>query len=198
MKKCLAQMSKRTRIALLGAALVVIAGALLLLKGSGHPGTAVLTVDSVKAASIDSEVIVNVTLNRLGDGLYPAASFVIDFDKARLELLSVDEGSFLLTSEHGEKAPTWSVNVPRSNETGEIRIMYLDLSGGTEAFSGDLTGENGTVFRLRFWVRGSARAGEEYPLTVTDAVFAADDENHSLSMANSTLRVKNGSIEVAK
>ena len=75
--------------------------------------------------------------------------------------------------------------------------MYLDLSGGKAAFSKELLAEeDNVVFRLSFRLRGSARSGDVYGLTVEDAVFAASDESQSLAVTNDSLKVKNGKIVV--
>ena len=75
--------------------------------------------------------------------------------------------------------------------------MYLDLTGGKEAFSQSLLAEeDNVVLRLSFRLRGSARSGDVFDLTVEDAVFAASDESQSLAMNRKTLKVKNAKIVV--
>ena len=75
--------------------------------------------------------------------------------------------------------------------------MYLDLTGGKEAFTRNLLAEdNNVVLRLSFRLRGSVRSGGVYELTVEDAVFAASDESRSLAMTQNTLAVKNARIVV--
>jgi hypothetical protein len=75
--------------------------------------------------------------------------------------------------------------------------MYLDLTGGANAFDRQLLAvEDNVLLRLTFRLRGSARAGDVYELTVEDAVFAASDESQSLAMNQGTLKVKNGKIVV--
>ena len=75
--------------------------------------------------------------------------------------------------------------------------MYLDLTGGKEAFTQSLLAEeNNVVLRLSFRLRGSARAGYVFDLIVEDAIFAASDERQSLAMNQDTLKVKNGKIVV--
>ena len=76
-------------------------------------------------------------------------------------------------------------------------IMYLDLTGGKEAFTQSLLAEaDNVVLRLSFRLRGSARSGDVYDLIVEDAVFAASDESQSLAMTQGTLKVRNGKIVV--
>lgn len=185
---------KRKLRILLVCALLLLVPLFFLLRGIILSGS-VLSVADVRAKGIDSEALVDVNIDRLGSTLYPAASFIIDFDKARLELLDVREGNVFVSSETGEILPNWSVNIGKSNESGQIKIMYVDVTGGTQAFSQALIPEEGGVlFRLCFRVRGSAREGEAYSLNVEDAVFAANKEKDSLSSLRGTLRVKNGSI----
>jgi hypothetical protein len=75
--------------------------------------------------------------------------------------------------------------------------MYLDLTGGKEAFSQRLLAEeDNVVLRLSFRLRGSARSGDVFDLTVEDAVFAASDERQSLAVTQKTLKVKNAKIVV--
>ena len=54
------------------------------------------------------------------------------------------------------------------------------------------------VLRLRFRLRGSARAGDVLELTVEDAVFAASDEDQSLAMTTDTLKTKNGRLVIGE
>jgi hypothetical protein len=77
--------------------------------------------------------------------------------------------------------------------------MYLDMTGGKNAFSKDLLAEdNNVVLRLKFRLRGSVRAGDVCDLIVEDAVFAASDETQSLAMITNTLTVKNGKIVIGE
>ena len=86
-----------------------------------------------------------------------------------------------------------------SNDTGRINIMYLDMTGGKNAFSKELLAEDyNVVLRLKFRLRGSVRPGDVLDLIVEDAVFAASDETQSLAMTTDTLKVKNGKIVVGE
>ena len=82
-----------------------------------------------------------------------------------------------------------------SNDTGRINIMYLDMTGGKNAFSKELLADDyNVVLRLKFRLRGSVRPGDVLDLIVEDAVFAASDEAQSLAMTTDTLKVKNGRL----
>ena len=144
----------------------------------------------------------DVTISSLGDARYPAMSMSIGFDASRLEFLGVEEGNiFILSDENstGQQLPDWSCNTQNSNDTGLINIMYLDMTGGRNAFTQDLLADDyNVVLRLKFRLRGSARPGDILDLIVEDAVFAASDETQSLAMTTNTLKVKNGRLVIGE
>jgi hypothetical protein len=77
--------------------------------------------------------------------------------------------------------------------------MYLDMTGGKNAFTRELLAEdNNVVLRLRFRLRGSVRTGDVLELILEDAVFAASDETQSLAMTTDTLKVKNGRLVIGE
>jgi hypothetical protein len=154
------------------------------------------------SASATEEFTLDVTISNLGDTRYPAMSMSIAFDSSRLEFLGVAEGNlFVLSDENstGQKLPDWSCNVQNSNDTGRINIMYLDMTGGKNAFTKELLAEDyNVVLRLQFRLRGSVRPGDVLDLIVEDAVFAASDETRSLAMTTNTLKVKNGRLVIGE
>ena len=166
--------------------------------------TPVLIVETPQklSASQTSEFTLDVTVSDLGDARYPAMSMSIAFDSSRLEFLGVEEGNiFILSDENssGQKLPDWSCNVRNSNDTGKINIMYLDMTGGRNAFTKDLLADDyNVVLRLKFRLRGSVRPGDVLDLIVEDAVFAASDETQSLAMTTDTLKIKNGKIVIGE
>ena len=168
---------------------------------SGDP---VLTVETPQklSASQTEEFILDVTVSSLENIRYPAMSMSIAFDPSRLEFLSVEEGNvFVLSDESstGQALPEWSCNVQNSNDTGLINIMYLDMTGGKNAFTKDLLADDyNVVLRLKFRLRGSIRPGDVLDLIVEDAVFAASDETQSLAMTTDTLKVKNGRLVIGE
>lgn len=182
--------------------LVVYVLCFLFLRKDILPGQPTLTVQTPQKISLSQsgEFVLDVTISDLGEALYPAASASIAFDASCLEFLGVEEGNVFITGdENGAGAarqlPDWSCNVQKSNESGLINIMYLDMTGGKYAFRRDLLAEDDNVLlRLRFRLRGSARVGDAYELVVEDAVFAASDESQSLAMTTGTLKTKNGKI----
>jgi hypothetical protein len=76
--------------------------------------------------------------------------------------------------------------------------MYLDMTGGKNAFTKDLLAEDNVVMRLKFRLRGSVRGGDVLDLIIEDAVFAASDETQSLAMTTATLKVKNGRLVIGE
>lgn len=164
----------------------------------GQPTLEVETPQKI-SLSQGGEFVLDVTISDLGDAIYPAASMSIAFDASCLEFLGVEEGNVFITGEGNRQLPDWSCNVPKSNESGLINIMYLDMTGGKYAFHRNLLAEDDNVLlRLRFRLRGSVRVGDAYELVVEDAVFAASDENQSLAMTTGTLKTRNGKIVIGE
>ena len=186
---------------------VLIAVLVFLLAPYGNGPTSnkpTLTVETPQklSASQTEEFTLDVTVSALGDARYPAMSMSLAFDPSRLEFLGVEEGSiFILSDENstGQKLPNWSCNVENSNDTGTVNIMYLDMTGGKNAFTKDLLADgHNVVLRLKFRLRGSVRPGDVLDLIVEDAVFAASDETQSLAMTTDTLQVKNGRLVIGE
>ena len=183
---------------------VLAFGALALLSGGkgGVLGTPTLTVETPQKCSAGEEITLDVTIDHMGEALYPAASMSIRFDPACLEFLAVEEGNvFILDGENtsGRQLPQWSYNTAACNESGLINIMYLDMTGGRYAFSRQLLAEeDNVVLRLSFRIRGSVRTGDVLDLIVEDAVFAASEEKDSLAMTRNTLRVRNSRIVIGE
>ena len=163
-------------------------------------GTPVLTIETPQKISVSEtdEFTLDVTVSSLGEAIYPAASMSISFDSSRLEFIGVEEGNVFIRSDENEvqqTLPEWSVNPDQCNKTGKINIMYLDTTGGKNAFSKELLAEDdNVVLRLKFRMRGSMRSGDVCDLIFEDAVFASSDETKSLAMTTGTLKVKNGKI----
>lgn len=168
------------------------------------PGVPTLIVETPQKLSRSGteEFTLDVTISDLGDARYPAMSMSISFDSSRLKFLGVEEGNiFILSGENstGQQLPDWSCNVGNSNDTGLINIIYLDMTGGKNAFTKELLAEDyNVVLRLRFGLRGSVRSGDVLDLIVEDAVFAASDEAQSLAMTTDTLKTKNGRLVIGE
>lgn len=167
-------------------------------------GTPTLTIETPQKINISEteEFTLDVTVSALGEAIYPAASMSIAFDSSRLEFIGVEEGNVFIRddeSDISQKLPNWSCNPEQSNKSGKINIMYLDTTGGKNAFSKELLAEDdNVVLRLTFRLRGSVRSGDVCDLIFDDAVFAASDENESLAMTRNTLKVRNGKIVVGE
>lgn len=165
------------------------------------PAVTVETPNKMSQSDRD-EFTLDVTLSDLRDGLYPAASFSINFDSNKLKFLGLEEGNVLVPCEKKANGavtelPDWGVNVERSNEIGQINVMYIDLSGGRRAFSKDLLPDGDRVlFRLRFKLRGSVQSGDIIEISFADAVFAASDEKDSLASTKNTLKTRSGRVVI--
>ena len=191
---------------ILGICVLIAAVVVLLVRCGNDPvsGEPTLIVETPQklSASQTGEFTLDVTISDLGDARYPAMSMSIAFDSSRLEFLGVEEGNiFILSDENstGQQLPDWSCNVQNSNDTGLINIMYLDMTGGKNAFTKELLAEDyNVVLRLKFRLRGSSRPGDVLDLIVEDAVFAASDETQSLAMTTDTLKVKNGRLVIGE
>lgn len=167
-------------------------------------GTPTLTIETPQkiSKSESSEFTLDVTVSSLGEAIYPAASMSISFDASRLEFIGIEEGNVFIRNDESDvpqKLPDWSCNPEQCNKSGQINIMYLDTTGGKNAFSKELLAEDdNVVLRLKFRLRGSARSGDVCDLIFDDAVFAASDETESLAMTRDTLKVRNGKIVVGE
>ncbi len=163
-----------------------------------------LTIETPQkiSKSETEEFSLDVTVSSLGDALYPAASMSITFDSSRLEFLGLEEGNLFVGNIGGDspqKLPDWSCNPEQCNKTGKINIMYLDTTGGKNAFSKELLAQDdNVVLRLKFRLRGSVRSGDICHLIFEDAVFAASDERMSLAVTTNTLKVRDGKIVIGE
>lgn len=168
---------------------------------AGEPTLIVETPQKLSASSTE-EFTLDVAVSDLGEARYPAMSVSVSFDSSRLEFLGVEEGNiFILSDENSsdQQLPDWSCNVKNSNDTGLINIMYLDMTGGKNAFTKELLAEDyNVVLRLQFRLRGSVRPGDVLDLILEDAVFAASDESQSLAMTTDTLKTKNGRLVIGE
>ena len=196
---------KKKWLWILGACILIAVLVLLLTRCSGTdfgvPTLIVETPQKLSATETD-EFTLDVTVSNLGEARYPAMSISISFDSSRLEFLGVEEGNiFILSDEsnNGQQLPDWSCNVQNSNDTGRINIIYLDMTGGRNAFTQELLAKDyNVVLRLKFRLRGSSRPGDVLDLIVEDAVFAASDETQSLAMTTGTLKTKNGRLVIGE
>jgi len=167
-------------------------------------GTPTLTIETPQkiSKSETEEFTLDVTISSFGDAIYPAASMSISFDSSRLEFIGVEEGNVFIRNDEGDvpqKLPNWSCNPEQCNKSGKINIMYLDTTGGKNAFSKELLAEeDNVVLRLKFRLRGSVRSGDICDLIFDDAVFAASDETQSLAMTTDTLKVRDGKIVIGE
>ena len=171
--------------------------------GEQNNGAPTLTVETPQkiSKSQTNTIMIDVTISSFGDAIYPAASMSISFDASRLEFLGIEEGNVFIKGDNtsGQTLPEWSYNTASCNASGRINVMYLDMTGGKNAFVKELLAEDdNVVLRLKFRLRGSVRVGNVCDLIVEDAVFAASDETQSLAMTTNTLKIKNGKIVIGE
>lgn len=153
-----------------------------------------LEIPQKPSVSSGEPFTVDVSLTSLGEANYPAASFSFSFDARHLEFLGVEDGTVPVYADGGSAPPKWDVDVERSNQSGQINVMYLDLTGGRYAFSNSLlpAGETPVVLRLSFRLRDGVSPGDAYEIKVNDAVFAASDSTLSLATQQGTLAAADG------
>ena len=184
--------------------LLLILALLFMNLGKITGSTPTLTIETPQkiSKSESEEFTLDVTISYYGDAIYPAASMSISFDSSRLEFIGVEEGNVFIRNDEGDvpqKLPNWSCNPEQCNKSGKINIMYLDTTGGKNAFSKEfLADDDNVVLRLKFRLRGSVRSGDICDLIFDDAVFAASDETQSLAMTTDTLKVRDGKIVIGE
>ena len=188
--------------------LILIAGIIVFIKlrsgGEIFPSAPAVIIETPGKMNADDRepFSLKLQLTSLTGDNYPAASFSIRFDPSKLEFLGIEEGNVVIKnvdSSSGVSLPEWSVNVERSNETGIINIMYLDMTGGKYSFSDELLQDTvNVILLLDFRLRGAVRAGDIIELSLDDAVFASNDETQSLASTKSTLRTVNGRIVIGE
>ena len=172
--------------------------------GKNTFGKPTLTIETPQKISLSEtdEITLDVTISSFDEALYPAASMSINFDPSKLEFIGIEEGNVFIRNDGAEverQLPSWSCNPTQCNKTGKINIMYLDTTGGRNAFDKQLLAQdNNVVLRLKFRLRGSVREGDVCDLIFEDAVFAASDETQSLAMTTDTLDVRNGKIIIGE
>ncbi len=151
---------------------------------------------SIADAGGEGEIAVPVTLSSLGDAAYPAASAEILFDNSRLRFLGVEPGEVTVATEDGRRPPVWRVNPERCNRTGRIALLYFDADASLPFDAESVPYENAVLFTLRFAAVPGQTGGSA--LSFSDAVFAASDEERSLSMADGSLKTKDGTVVVGE
>ena len=168
-----------------------------------NPDIPILTIVTPQKQSISAgeEFSVDVSLSALGEELYPAVSMNVVFDSSHLEFTGIEDGDIMLSGDeradgNNSQLPEWSVDIERSNKTGQINIIYLDMTVGKYAFTKDCMEDNHILMRLNFKLLGSAKSGDIYNLEITDAVFATSDESKNLASINSTLITNDGKVVI--
>jgi hypothetical protein len=188
-----------------GGLAVLAAAALIWYLNWGPAGVPALVLEKPAAISAQDrdEIVVDVRLTNLPEGVYPGASLAVEFDRGKLECVGVRQGTMkTLGGAGGFSIPIWSVDADYANREGRVNAMYLDQTGETWAYAPDgfAKGDADILLRLVFRLRDSAQAGDELDLRVKDAVLATTDNalrGSSLATADRTLRAFHTTVEVA-
>jgi len=163
-----------------------------------EPELAIEIPDKIRSISGNDVFSIEVTITSLGNEIYPAASFSIGFDSEYFEFIGIGQGNVhIIGNEEKGQFPDWNVSAEHSNAKGEINIIYLDISGGRNAFSDDLLNDDGNVlFTLDFHLKENQNPypSDSYEFEVLDAVFAASDREKSLASSDGTLKIRNGEV----
>ncbi|MGL5353193.1 MAG: cohesin domain-containing protein [Clostridium sp.] len=162
----------------------------------------------------NKEIIVPVTLSKLPEENYPAASASIKFDERKLEFVGVELGTMESYDNYDDKSdannvrykiPNWTYNVEAANRDGVINTMYVDTTAGKNGYikEGFEKDKKDIPFKLVFKLKYSALPGEKIELKINDASFATvngEEDKTSLSTKEnySKLKVKPTYIVVAK
>lgn len=201
------KLTKKQKIIIAVTAIVLLIIILLLIllrtekiKNSDMPALTIVTPQK-QSISAGEEFSVDVSLSALGEELYPAVSMSVIFDSSHLEFMGISEGDIMILGDeradgNSNQLPEWSVDIERSNKTGQINVMYLDMTGGKYTFTKECMEDNHILMRLNFKLRGSAKAGDIYNLEIADAVFATTDESKNLSSINDTLITNDGKVVI--
>ncbi|MDE5763598.1 MAG: hypothetical protein K2I00_01350 [Ruminococcus sp.] len=183
--------------------IIILLLILLLPKKIKNPDTPTLTIVTPPKQSISAgeEFSVDVSLSALGEELYPAVSASMVFDSSHLEFTGISEGDIMILGDeradgNSRQLPEWSVDIERSNKTGQINVMYLDMTGGKYAFTKECMEDNHILMKLNFKLRGSAKVGDIYNLEIKDSVFATTDESKNLASINDTLITNDGKVVI--
>jgi len=154
-----------------------------------------LTAPPPLAADHQEAIVIDVLVNNLPDLIYPAVSLSVIFDPNYLEFTGIRQGTMRAqgASAGTYQIPLWNVDVEASNARGVINTMYLDMTGGDQAYIID---KNNILLRLVFQLQDSAVSGDIYHLIIEDATFATINPDEAVSTANQNLRAFNAQIIV--
>jgi len=151
---------------------------------------------------IGKEVTVDVKVSDLPE-IYPAASFVIDFDSDQLEFVEIKQGNVKIECKDGSSfTPEWQFQKEIANANGQVSTMYLDMTAGDKPFSrkGFEKGKHDVLFRLTFLVKYSCGVGDKIKLSMSQATFAAveGEGSEALSLHQGNLSVRSKEYQVGQ
>lgn len=154
----------------------------------------------------DEYVTVDVQVSNLPDYLFPAVSTSVKFDNEALDLVEVVNGD-MEVYENGETnsemliVPDWTYDIQAANESGSANLMYLDMSGGNQAFNinGFEQESKNTLFTLKFKLKNGKSSGDSLKFTIDEATLATVDDltnDTGVSMVKGNLSAKNLSLKI--
>lgn len=163
-------------------------------------GSKVCLFFSEETMTIGKEVTVDVKVTDLPE-MYPAASFVIDFDPNQLEFKEIKQGNIKIVCVDGSSfIPEWNYQPEIANANGQVSTMYLDMTAGDKPFSrkGFKKDDRDVLFRLTFDVKYSCSEGETIQLKMNQATFATvqGEGYKTLSLHDKNLRAKSKEYKV--
>lgn len=198
---------RRVLISILCLTLVLGTATFLLISKKERIGVFKPTLTVVSPQPVKAEpgelVTVDITLSKMPKEVYPGASINVSFDSKKLEFVGLKQGDITVPSpkKGGETIPIWECNIKKSNENGEIKGMFIDMSGGKYGYGaeGFHPKEQKVLLRAQFKLTENVKKGESYELIIEDAVFATlnnEAKKNSLSLLDHKLDARNGKIKM--
>lgn len=196
---------KKRNIAIIVVLILLILGIAIIFlirqsMGAGKPSFYLTSEEGSDSESI----IVNIHVSDLPDNTFPAVSTSVHFDNDVLELTEVVNGN-MEVYENGEDkpdqlvVPDWSYDLEYANTEGAANIMYLDMSGGSQAFNiNGFNKDDQNIFAsLKFHVKDTTDKSVKF--TLEEATLATVDDlinDTGFSTAKGNLSVKNLSMKI--
>lgn len=176
--------TKKNKKILFGSLVVITATILFVVSFQNYriPKLKVSKINKEVIANSKEEIVIPITLSDLPNSDYPAANININFDKNKLELIEIAQGTMEVYNDYDKKqqnkptfkVPKWSYNIDFANQEGEIKTMYLDSTAGKNAYNkaGFKKESKDIVFKLVFKLKNSANSGDIIDIKIEEAMFA--------------------------
>lgn len=194
--------NKRTTVAFIGfgfgTILIMIAIAVLL---QGDPvsleqtfaPSITLTTPPPLNPDFRGDIVIDVTVNEIPEGEYPAASISVNFNNQMLEFVGLRQGDMVTRgSSENYNNPIWDVDIDASNQHGVVNAMYLDTTGGQYPY---LIDDANILLRLVFRLKDDGvQEGVVHHIIIDDAVLATIDPLDSVGVLNGNLKAHHAQI----